>query len=94
MADQLSSAREAEKRWLPSELSVESQPVKRKLEGWCAIPASLGYYLPVEFCMGGCEDRTRVREGEESPLLEAGARELLMKTYQAGNRLNGCCGDL
>jgi hypothetical protein len=34
------------------------------------------------------------REAEESPLLEAVARERLLKTQQAGNRLSGCCGDL
>jgi hypothetical protein len=28
-----------------------------------------------EFCTGICEDRTRVHEAEESPLLEAIARE-------------------
>jgi hypothetical protein len=36
--------------------------------------------LTVKFCMGGCEDRTRAREAEESPLLEAIARERLVKT--------------
>jgi hypothetical protein len=35
-----------------------------------------------------------MQEAEESPLLEAVAREWLMKTQQAGKRLNGCCGDL
>jgi hypothetical protein len=33
-----------------------------------------------EFCMGGFEEETRAREAEESPLLEAVAREQLMKT--------------
>jgi hypothetical protein len=33
-------------------------------------------------------------EAEESALLEAVARERLMKTKQAGKRLSGCCGDL
>jgi hypothetical protein len=32
-------------------------------------------------------------EAEESPILEAIAREQLM-TQQAGKRLSGCCGDL
>jgi hypothetical protein len=32
------------------------------------------------FCTGGCEDRICVGEAEESPLLEAVARERLMKT--------------
>jgi hypothetical protein len=31
---------------------------------------------------------------EESPLLEAVARERLLKTQQARKRLSGCCGDL
>jgi hypothetical protein len=50
--------------------------------------------LRAEFCIRGCEDRTRVREDEESPLLETIARERLMKTKQAGKRLSVCCGDL
>jgi hypothetical protein len=33
-------------------------------------------------------------EAEESPLLEAVARERLLKTQQAGERLSGCCDDL
>jgi hypothetical protein len=48
--------------------------------------------LRVEFCKEGCEDR--VREGEESPMLEAIARDQLMKTRQAGKKLSGYCGDL
>jgi hypothetical protein len=35
--------------------------------------------LRVEFCTGGCEDRTLAREDEESTLLGAVARERLMK---------------
>jgi hypothetical protein len=31
--------------------------------------------LRIEFCMGVCEDKTLAREAEESPLLEAAARE-------------------
>jgi hypothetical protein len=43
--------------------------------------------------MGVCEERTRAREAEESTMLEAAARERLVKT--AGwKRLCGCCGDL
>jgi hypothetical protein len=43
--------------------------------------------------MGGCEERTCTREAEESPLLEAAARERLVKT--AGwKRLSVCCGAL
>jgi hypothetical protein len=38
--------------------------------------------------MGGYEDRTRAREAEESPLLEAVARETGWKM------LSQCCGDL
>jgi hypothetical protein len=30
---------------------------------------------------------------EESPLLEAVAREMLVKTQQDGKRLSGCCDD-
>jgi hypothetical protein len=42
-----------------------------------------------EFCTGGCEERTLAREAEESPLLEAVAREWLVKTQQAGKCLSG-----
>jgi hypothetical protein len=42
--------------------------------------------------MGGCDKRTWAREAEESPLLEAAAREQLLKTLQAGEHL--ACGDL
>jgi hypothetical protein len=45
--------------------------------------------LIVQFCTGGYEDRTRAREAEESPLVEAIARERLMKTQQAGKCLAG-----
>jgi hypothetical protein len=34
------------------------------------------------------------REAEEPPLLEAVARERLVKTQQIGKRLSGCCCDL
>jgi hypothetical protein len=44
--------------------------------------------------MGGCEERIWERKAEESPLLEAIARERLMKRQQAGKRFSGCCGDL
>jgi hypothetical protein len=33
----------------------------------------------VEFCMGGCEERISACEDEESPLLEATARDWLVK---------------
>jgi hypothetical protein len=36
------------------------------------------------FSAGGCEDRTGVHEAREPPLLEAVAREHLVKTQQAG----------
>jgi hypothetical protein len=39
--------------------------------------------------MGGFEDRTSAREAEGSPLLEAVARERLVKTQQAGKGLAG-----
>jgi hypothetical protein len=44
------------------------------------------FQLRVEFCTGGCDDRTGGREAEESPLLEAVARERLVKTQQAGKK--------
>jgi hypothetical protein len=47
------------------------------------------FQLRVEFCMGGCVDRARAREAEESPPLEAAARERLMETQQAGKGLAG-----
>jgi hypothetical protein len=45
-----------------------------------------------EFCKGGCGKRTWAQEAEESPLLEAVAREQLLKTLQAGEYL--VCNDL
>jgi hypothetical protein len=50
-----------------------------------------------QFCTGGCEDRTWEREAEESTLLEAVARERLVKTQQAGKSSAGGvvnCGDI
>jgi hypothetical protein len=55
---------------------------------------------PSEFCTGVCEEkrqleggrrseRTWAREAEESPLLEAVARERLVKTQQGGKDLAG-----
>jgi hypothetical protein len=56
------------------------------------MAASLGVsHLRAEFCRGGCED---AREPEESSLLEAVARERLMKRQHAGKRFSVCCGDL
>jgi hypothetical protein len=85
-------------QWVVSwELFVESQPVKRRLGGWCEMAARLGVAscrLTVEFYTWGCEDRTRAREAEEFPLLEVVARERLVKTQQVQKRLSGCCGDL
>jgi hypothetical protein len=40
-----------------------------------------------EFYGGSYEDRNWVREAEESPLLEAVAKERLVKTQQAGECL-------
>jgi GMP synthase-like glutamine amidotransferase len=48
--------------------------------------------LTVEFCMGGCEDRTWAREAEEFPLLKAVVRERLKQ--RAGKMLGRCYGDL
>jgi hypothetical protein len=45
--------------------------------------------IRVQFCTGICEERTRAREAEESSLLEAAARERLVKTQQAGKDLAG-----
>jgi hypothetical protein len=42
----------------------------------------------VEFCTGGCEDRTMMREAEKSPLSEAVARDRPVKTQQAENGLS------
>jgi hypothetical protein len=42
-----------------------------------------------EFCTGGCEERTSGREAKESQLLEAVARERLVKRQQAGKGLVG-----
>jgi hypothetical protein len=52
-----------------------------------------------EFYRGGYEDRILVRDAEESPLLEAVAREWLIKTDEDiadWKRAGGgrCCGDL
>jgi hypothetical protein len=44
--------------------------------------------------MGGCEQRTSAREVEDSPLLEAVARERLAKAQRAGRRLSWCWGEL
>jgi hypothetical protein len=43
--------------------------------------------MTVDFCTGSCDKRTGAREAEESPLLEAAARERLVKTQQAGKGL-------
>jgi hypothetical protein len=45
--------------------------------------------LRAESCTGGCEDRTWALEAEELPLLEAVARERLMKTQPFGKGLAG-----
>jgi hypothetical protein len=48
----------------------------------------------VEFCTEDYEERTWVYEAEESPLIDAVAREWLMKTQQDGKRLRSRCIDL
>jgi hypothetical protein len=44
-----------------------------------------------QFCNVSYEERTAA---QESPLLEAVARERLMKIQQTGKRLCGYCGDV
>jgi hypothetical protein len=44
--------------------------------------------------MGCYEDRTSTREAEESALLEAVAKEWLVKTQLDGKMLSKFCGDL
>jgi hypothetical protein len=66
--------------------SVWSVPRSYHEDNW-GDPVS--YQLWVEFCTGGCDKRTRAREAEESPLLEAVASERLVKTWQAGKGLAG-----
>lgn len=46
----------------------------------------------VDLCNGVWEDRTWAQKAEESPQLEAVARERLLKTLQAGEDL--ACSDL
>jgi hypothetical protein len=48
----------------------------------------------VEFCTGVCEQRTWTREADESSVLEAVARERVMKTQQAGKTFSVRYGDL
>jgi hypothetical protein len=43
--------------------------------------------MTADFCTGGCDKRTRGLEAEESQLLEATARERLVKTQQVGKGL-------
>jgi hypothetical protein len=42
-----------------------------------------------KICMGSCDKRTLACEAEESPLLDAIAKEWLVKTKQAGKGLSG-----
>jgi hypothetical protein len=56
-----------------------------------ATSLGVSFQLRDEFYMGGYEERNWACEVEDSPLLEAIAREQLIK---AEKRLNGCCGDL
>jgi hypothetical protein len=53
-----------------SQLSSAREAVKKR---WRYI------LVDKEFCMGGCDKRTRAREAEESSLLEAIARKRLKK---------------
>jgi hypothetical protein len=43
--------------------------------------------LLVDFCTGGCEERTLACEVEDSPLLRSVVRKWLVKTKQAGKGL-------
>jgi hypothetical protein len=45
------------------------------------------FRLRIEFCTGGCQDRSWAREAEEFPLLETVARERMIKAKQAGKSL-------
>jgi hypothetical protein len=45
--------------------------------------------LIAEFCTGGCEERTRAREAEESELLETVAREWLMRNNRLIKGIGG-----
>jgi hypothetical protein len=47
-----------------------------------------------EFCTGGCDKRRWAGEAEESSLLEAVTRKLLLKRQQAIKRLSVCYGGL
>jgi hypothetical protein len=77
--------------------SVEKKSLFEGLKGldaktnWLAVnrqsQSSSDLVSSVEFNMGGSEDRNWTRETEESPLLEAIARERLVKTQQAGKDL-------
>jgi hypothetical protein len=53
------------------------------------ITRAVGVMSSAKFCMGGCENRTLARDAEESPLLEAIAREQLVRTQQARKGLAG-----
>jgi hypothetical protein len=64
---------------------------------WLAVnhqsQSNAGLVSSVEFHTGGCEDRSSMRETEESPLSETIVRERLVETQQAGKDLV-CYGDL
>jgi hypothetical protein len=68
-------------------LSTRSVPRSYLEDNWGEQVSQLS--VVGQFCVGGFEDRTWGREAEESPLLEAGARERLMKIQQAGKGLAG-----
>jgi hypothetical protein len=60
------------------------------LRGPCRDVISKGkHQLIVQICIGGCEERIWECEAEEYPLLEAVAREQLVKTQHAGKGIEG-----
>jgi hypothetical protein len=80
--------------WFSCQLSIDSQPVKRRSWGWCEMIASLGVVSWQEFCTGGYDRRTWVREAEESPTLEAVARKRLVETSRLRTLVCVCVSDL
>jgi hypothetical protein len=50
--------------------------------------------VTLEFCPRDCEDRTWADEAEESPLLEAVAREQLVEDTAGQKRFSKRCGGL
>jgi hypothetical protein len=77
---QLSSARKAEKLLY---IWVDNWALQGRLRS-CSI-----FELTVEICKRGCDKSSWAREAEELPLLEAVAREPLVKAQQGGKGLSG-----